>query len=151
MIAIGYFLSGLSKLRTSGISWIQDGTRMPLQILKSFNNNFNDYGDFAYLEQGNAMAHFIDSNPMLVYVILAITLLLELGAISVLFFSRRYMIIYGLLLFLMHQGIYIVMNIKIVSIMKPMIILLVNPAYLFLIIVYSLLLKYTRFNSNLLQ
>lgn len=142
VIAIGYFLSGLSKLRTSGISWIQDGTRMPLQILKSFNNSFNDYGDFAYLEQGNAMAHFIDSNPMLVYVILAITLLLELGAISILFFSRRYMVIYGLLLFLMHQGIYMVMNIKIVSIMEPMTILFINSFYFYSIVIYVLFQRY---------
>lgn len=142
VIAIGYFLSGCSKLMTSGLQWITDGIRMPLQILKSFHSSYANNGEEFFLEQGAQMVQFIESNHLLVYFVLAGTLLLELGAISVLFFSKKYTVVYGILLFCMHMGIFIVMDIKIVTIFHPMIALFLNPLYLGLIITYVLYQKY---------
>ncbi len=144
VIAIGYTLSGLSKLYNSGIFWITDGTRMPLQILKSFYSNYTDNGKTTFLDQGNEIAQFIDSHSYLIYFVLATSLLLELGAISVIFFSRKYILIYGILLYCMHLGINTVMKIKILSIMLPMIILFINPLFIGSMILYFGYLKYKK-------
>lgn len=144
VIAIGYTLSGLSKLYNSDIFWITDGTRMPLQILKSFYSNYTDNGETVFLNQGNEIAQFMDSHPYLIYFVLTTSLIFELGAFSVIFFSRKYILVYGILLYCMHLGIYAVMKIEILSIMLPMIILFINPLFIGLMILYFIYLKYKK-------
>lgn len=128
VVAAGYTLSALSKLFNSGIFWIQDGKRITLQILKSYYSLYFDYGETKILDKGISMANFIENHTLLVYFLLGASLILELFAL-ISIRSKKYALIYGLLLTFMHIGIYIVMDIAIVSIIFPMIIFMINPPY----------------------
>lgn len=148
VIAAGYTLSALSKLFNSGIFWVEDGKRITLQILKSYYSLYVNYGNTTILDKGIKMASFIENHTALVYFLLGISLILELFAL-VSIVSKKHALIYGLLLTAMHIGIYIVMDIAIVSIVIPMVLFMVNPLYIVWIVVKSLYLKLVFGSSKL--
>lgn len=134
VIAAGYTLSALSKLYHSGIFWIQDGKRITLQILKSFYTMFVSDGDTKWLNKAENMVAFIENHPLIVSFLLGSSLFLELFAL-VSIKSKKHALVYGLILTFMHLGIFIVMDIAIVSIVIPMLLFMVNPLYIIWVIV----------------
>lgn len=126
IIAATYMLSGISKLRVSGLSWIFSGKYTALQILKSHYSNYFSSGDFNLIAIGNSKADFVVNNPSLLIILLGLTLLIELNAWVLIAFPA-YSKLYGLLLIGMHLGIYWLLDIYIASIVVPMIILIYNP------------------------
>jgi hypothetical protein len=129
VIAVGYTLSAISKLYTSGLNWILDGRKMPLQIMKSFFYSYVNEGNIYFIQKGNEMANNLNNNLYLIYFLLGFSLFLELFAL-VSIFNKKNALIYGLLLMLMHLGIYITLDIVIKGVYIPMLIFLVNPFYL---------------------
>lgn len=148
VIAAGYTLSALSKLFNSGIFWVEDGKRITLQILKSYYSLYVDYGNTTILDKGLKMANFIENHTTLVYFLLGTSLILELFAlVSIL--SKKHALIYGLLLTAMHIGIYIVMDIAIVSILIPMLLFMVNPLHIIWILCKNLYQTLKSYSSKL--
>jgi hypothetical protein len=148
VIAAGYTLSALSKLYHSGIFWIQDGQKITLQILKSFYTLFVNHGDVKLLSKAENMVTFIEINPVLISILLGGSLFLELFALLSIK-NKKYALVYGVLLALMHLGIYIVMDIAIGSIVYPMILFMVNPFYIIWVIVKSTYQKLAFYTSKL--
>lgn len=147
VIAAGYTLSALSKLFTSGIFWVHDGKRISLQILKSYYSLFVNNGDSKIFDKGITMVNFIENHPLLVYFLLGSSLILELFALLSIR-SKKHALVYGTLLFCMHIGIYIVMDIAIVSILIPMLLFMINPFYIIWIVFSDLYKKLSISFSN---
>ncbi len=133
VIAIGYTLSAISKLNVSGLNWVFDGKKMPLQIMKSYFYSYVNDGNNFFIQKGNEMIKTFNNNLYLVYFLLGFSLLLEFFAvISIL--NKKISFIYGLLLLVMHIGIFWVLDVAIKGIYIPMLIFMVNPLFLFWII-----------------
>ena len=133
VIAIGYTLSAISKLSASGLNWVFDGRKMPLQIMKSFFYSFVNDGNNFFIQKGNEMIKTFNNNLYLIYFLLGFSLFLEFFAV-ISIFNKKISFIYGLLLLVMHIGIYWVLDIAIKGIYIPMLIFMVNPLFLFWII-----------------
>ena len=131
VIAVGYTLSAISKLNASGLNWIFDGRKMPLQIMKSFFYSYVNDGNIFFIQKGNDM--IFNSNLYLVYFFLGFSFFLEFFAV-ISIFNKKISFIYGLLLLVMHIGIYWVLDIAIKGIYIPMLIFMINPLFLFWII-----------------
>jgi len=136
-IAATYTLAAISKLQTSGLAWVTDGQNVSIQILKSHSSKYFTFGNIADLIHGQEIVHWLMDHSSLVYLVLSVSLLLELFCIISLS-SKRSALIYGILLFSMHIGIILLMNIRILPIMVPMFIFMVNPIYLLFNAVLSL-------------
>jgi hypothetical protein len=132
IIAATYTLSGLSKLYYSGFTWFAGGKYLLLQVKKGAYYKFFDTGHEAILHEKDNYIRFFIENPTLFNLLLLGALLLELTC-GLLLFSRKLSYVYGILLVCMHIGIQMVMDIIIAPIAFPMIILLLNPLYLFLL------------------
>jgi hypothetical protein len=129
VIAVGYTLSAISKLNTSGINWVLDGRKMPLQIMKSFFYSYVNDGNYFFIQKGIEMINNFNNNLYLIYFLLGISLLLELFAL-ISIFNKKNALIYGFLLMFMHIGIHVVLDISIKGIYIPMIIFMINPLFL---------------------
>ena len=140
VIAVGYTLSAISKLNVSGINWILDSRKMPLQIMKSFYYSYVDHGNYYFIEKANEVINSFNNNIHFIYLLLAFSLFLELFAlISII--SKKHALVYGVLMLLMHIGIYTYMNIKIVGIIFPMMVFMLNPLYICWVLIISLISK----------
>ncbi len=128
VIAGAYTLSAMSKLVESGLFWIVDGKRITLQILKSHFQEYSDFGNNSFLLHGDILVKFIENHTFLLYIVLSVSLLLELFALATLK-NKKIKLIYGILLLVMHLGIYIIMDILILPIIAPMIIFMINPLF----------------------
>jgi hypothetical protein len=133
VIAVGYTLSAISKLNASGLNWVFDGRKMPLQIMKSFFYSYVNDGNNFFIQKGNEMIKTFNNNLYLVYFLLGFSLFLEFFAV-VSIFNKKISFIYGLLLLVMHIGIFWVLDVAIKGIYIPMLIFMVNPLFLFWII-----------------
>jgi hypothetical protein len=149
VIAAGYTLSALSKLYRSGIFWVHDGKRIVLQILKSFYTMYVTDGDTTWISNAESRVRFIENNYLIVSALLACSLILELFALLAIK-SKKQALIYGLLLTCMHLGIFIVMDIAIVSILIPMLLFMVNPFYIIWVFVKNSYQKSAIYTSKLL-
>ncbi len=151
VIAAGYTLSALSKLFHSGIFWIEDGKRITLQILKSFYTMYVTDGDTKWVSKGENMVAFIENHPLIVSFLLGFSLFLELFALLSIK-SKKHALMYGLLLTFMHLGIYIVMDIAIVSIVYPMLLFMINPFNIIWVVLRSsyqkLAMRFSNFNFS---
>jgi hypothetical protein len=143
IIAIGYTLSAISKLSTSGLNWITDGLLMPLQIMKTNYFVFANNGNIEKINNALHMIGLINKYSYVVMFILAFTLIIELfSLISI--FNKKSAFYYGILLLLMHIGIYIVLDIAIIGAYAPMLIFMVNPGFLF----YTFIKKLISLNNS---
>ena len=147
VIAVGYTLSAISKLCTSGLNWVLDGRKMPLQIMKSFFYSYVNEGNIYFIQKGNEMANNLNNNLYLIYFLLGFSLFLELFAL-VSIFNKKNTLIYGLLLMLMHLGIYITLDIVIKGVYIPMLIFMINPLFLFWMIFKTLKNKFIAVLGN---
>jgi hypothetical protein len=129
IIAVSYTLSGVAKLKASGLNWVTDGLMMPLQIMKT---NYFGYVNDANIEHINNAHHVIEllSNYSGgVMFVLAFTLIIEFFAFLSIF-NKKYSFICGILILIMHIGIYLVLDVAIKGTYLPMIIFMLNPLYL---------------------
>ncbi len=139
-IAAAYMLSAMSKLLTSGLNWITDSKYFVLQILKSHYYKYITTIDPQHLEAGNTYIRFIENYPNSIAILLTTSLILELFAwVSCL--NKKYALVYGCLLFLMHVGIKYIMDISLVGISRPMIIFMINPLFITWIVAFMPLVK----------
>lgn len=147
VIAVGYTLSAFSKLNDSGLNWVLDSRKMPLQIMKSFYYSYVNEGNFNYIHKAHEAINSFNNNIYIIYFLLGFSLALEFFAlISIL--SKKHAFVFGLLLLLMHIGIFIYMNITIVGIIYPMLIFMINPFYLCWISFISLKSKFVKVFVN---
>ena len=137
VIAVGYTLSAFSKLNFSGLNWVLDSKKMPLQIMKSFYYSYVDEGNFNYIHKAHEAINSFNNNIYLIYFMLGFSLFLEFFALlSIL--SKKHALVFGLLLLLMHIGIYTYMNITLVGIIFPMMVIMLNPFYICWISIVSI-------------
>jgi len=129
LIAGGYFLAAISKIRQSGFGWFTEAPLASIQMIKGYSYAYFNTGDVKQFEKGMKHANFILEHKLLAQSLLAVSLFLELFA-WVSLKNKTTAFIYGLLLTAMHIGIWYFMNILIGSIFYPMIIFMVNPLYL---------------------
>ena len=129
IIAAGYVLAGISKIRESGFQWFTQAPMVSIQILKGYSYAYFNTGDIRQFEKGIKHANFILEHAFLAKALLGFSLFLELFAwIGVR--NKQTTFIYGLTLAAMHLGIWYFMNILIGAIVYPMLIFMVNPLYL---------------------
>jgi hypothetical protein len=126
IVAAGYMLAGISKLRDSGLAWITDSPLGSIQIIKSYCNYYFDSGEIAQLQKGIELSGVVLKHALIVKILFGLSLMFELFAwISLR--SKKYALIYGLLLLSMHIGIYYFMNILVIAIFYPMVAVMINP------------------------
>jgi hypothetical protein len=128
MVAAGYTLAGIAKLRASGPEWVMSAPEFSLQVVKNHFFLFADTGMVSHLHDGTAMAAFLISNPVLSAFMLGLALWLEVACLLALT-GRRIRMIWGFGLLMMHIGIAYVMGIGISAIAFPMCIFFINPVY----------------------
>jgi hypothetical protein len=130
VIAAGYVLAGISKLKESGLQWVAEAPQAALQMLKTYAYYYYDSGDIAQLNIGMAVCKFALTHPILIKCLFAFSLGLELFAWIALR-SKKYAFAFGVLLVTMHCGIFYFMHILVAAVFYPMLIFFVNPIYLF--------------------
>tara|TARA_B110000503_G_scaffold140518_1_gene231591 strand:- start:1342 stop:2211 length:870 start_codon:yes stop_codon:yes gene_type:complete len=128
-VTVGYFLSACSKLFDSGIWWPFDGSRITLQVLKSFHHAYYTNLDASQLAKAADVIQFLNESQNMIVIVLTCALLLEFFALTAVI-NKIYGRIYGMALLLMHIGIHYFMDILIISFVYPMIIVLINPFFL---------------------
>ena len=129
IIAGGYVLAGISKLRQSGLGWVTDAPMVSIQILKGYCFEYFNTGNIKQYEMGIKHASFILEHKYLAESLFAGSLFLELFAWLAVR-NKLSAFVYGLFLTAMHMGINYFMNILISSIFYPMLVFMVNPVYL---------------------
>ena len=129
IIAAGYMLAGISKLRETGLMWVAEAPQASLQIVKGYCAAYFNFGDISQLQKGITLAAFALHHALFVKILFGVSLFLELFA-WVAVKNKTRTLVYGLLLTGMHMGIYYFMHILIVAIFFPMLLFMVNPVYL---------------------
>ena len=137
LISISYTISAISKLNTSGLNWITDGLLMPLQIMKTNYFGFVNDGNIAHITNARHIINLLDKYSFGVMFILAFTLIIELFAV-VSIINKKSAFVYGVLLIFMHIGIYLILDVAIAGTYIPMLIFMVNPVFIFWIIIKKL-------------
>jgi hypothetical protein len=128
LVMATYFLSALSKIMASGIDWFNDAPNIILQLLKSYDQQYIDMGQKYWLQLGAERVTFFRANPFFVKGLLLGSFLLELFS-PILIWKRNWILPYGLLLLVMHIGIFYYMEIIIPPIILPMIAFFINPTF----------------------
>lgn len=129
IIAAGYVLAGISKVRESGLLWFTRAPMVSIQIIKGYSYAYFNTGDIRQFNKGMKHANFILQHAFLAKALLGTSLILELFAwVGVR--NKQTTFIFGLMLAAMHLGIWYFMNILIAAVVYPMLIFMVNPLYL---------------------
>lgn len=126
IIAAAYTLAGISKLTKTGITWPLDAPYLLLQIKKGAYYSYFNNGDTTFLDSQNIIIKFFTDHPYLLLISLFSVFLLELCSFIILV-NNKTAFAYGILLLLMHIGIWYTMDIIIYYIVYPMVIILLNP------------------------
>jgi hypothetical protein len=128
-IAAVYTLAAISKIVASGISWVNSGPALSVQILKQFYCDYATTGDLSYQRHGIQSADWILHHLITVKILLVSTLLIE--AFSFLsMINKKCAFVFGLLLLSVHIGTKVLMNIFFAQISWPMITFLINPLFI---------------------
>jgi hypothetical protein len=128
VIVASYTLSALSKLITSGFSWLYDAKYMVLQMLKSNQTHYFD-GLVPYDAIHSWKVDFVLNSPIFMSILLLGALLIELTS-SIGLINTKTRLTYGILLLMMHIGIYFFFNILIKPFIIPMVLFMINPFWL---------------------
>ena len=146
-VTVGYFLSGLSKLFDTRITWPLDGVRITLQVLKSFHYKYYTTLDLNQLIKANEFVQFLTKSQNSLVIVLSATLVLELFALTAAI-NKGIARIYGFGLLFMHIGIYYFMDVLITSFAFPMVIVLINPFFL-AVLLYNKMSNRTNLSSRI--
>ena len=147
IIAISYTISAIAKFKTSGLNWVTDGLMMPLQIMKTNYFGYVNDANIEHIRNANHVIDLLSKYSVGVMFVLAFTLIIEFFAI-VSVFNKKYSFIYGILLMMMHIGIYLVLDVAIKGTYIPMLIFMVNPFFLFWMIFKALKNKFIIATGN---
>lgn len=115
MIAAVYVIAGVTKLIRSGFvygiipGWVRDLQYVSVQIVKSHDQSYYAYLDPSILERGNWIAGVLLANEFLTRLCFGVGLCLELFAFLMLI-NRRWSVLMGGLLIVLHVGIAVIMN-----------------------------------------
>lgn len=137
IIAALYTLAAISKLKAEGLSWVLNYQGFAVQVNKSWLYRYVTNGEIATKQKAESYFQFIVDHPMLITFGLATTLALE-GLVLFSLCSRKAALFWGTGLFLMHIGIFFVMDIFISATVVPMVIFMINPPALVLTIKHML-------------
>jgi hypothetical protein len=129
VVAAGYFLAGISKLRESGWAWISDSPQASIQIIKNYCGYYFDSGESAQLQRGVELSSFVLKHAVVVKTLFFFSLIFELSA-WVSLRNKKTAFVFGLLLLSMHLGIYYFMHILVVAVFYPMLVFMLNPLYI---------------------
>jgi hypothetical protein len=134
-----YFLSGVSKLVSSGFSWFMNPQGFAIQVQKSNMDQYIVSQNEFYIQKGEYLSALILSNQALFSVLLFLVLMIEILVVVTLFSSKKVIIFYGIVLILLHVGIWIMMSIVIVPIIVVNLIFFINIIYLIYVFMNKLL------------
>ncbi len=109
MMAMGYVVSGVSKLWRSEGAWLAEVRRLPLQFEKNRFNAFHDSLVMPPQTNADAMADWVGRHPNLAGALFGVGLFLELFAFLGLW-NRKTMAVFGLGIITMHVMISDLMN-----------------------------------------
>lgn len=109
MMAMGYVVSGISKLWRSDGAWLAEVRNIPLQFEKNRLNEFHDTLMLPPRTAADAMAEWISHHPQLTGAFFGVGLFLEVFAFLGLW-NRRLMACFGLAIITMHVMISDLMN-----------------------------------------
>jgi hypothetical protein len=127
LIAATYTLAAISKYWASGLHWPADGASyMAVQSFKGFAYAYYDALDPKTMREGLEVVAFMVDHSAMIYALLAGALLVE-TTVLLATLDRRITLLYGVLLFLMHMGIYFLMDIIIAGTYYSMLMFFVNP------------------------
>lgn len=135
MIVAIYFLSGISKIISSGFLWFRNTEHFAVQVQKANMNKYIDFKDNFYIAKAENMTSFVLSNPNMTSTLLLFTLLIELFVVVTLFINKKWMVYYGILLLLLHLGIWLFMSIVITPIIVVNLVFFINIFYFLYVIV----------------
>ncbi len=112
MVSASYVASGIVKMKASGGHWIARIPSMSVQMIKSnLSDYYSDPQDTVSTTMTEAAPKFFIEHPVIAKVVFGSGLILELGAF-VLVFGRRWALLWGGSLLLMHAGISLLMDIE---------------------------------------
>jgi hypothetical protein len=141
VILAGYTLSAISKIKTSGLNWILDGKNIVLQVVKSNQMEYLD-GIFSHTEIFTSRKiNFTLENYWIIGLLLFISLIIE-GFSFLSIINKKLQLTWGVLLLLMHIGIYIQLEVVIWTFLVPMILFMLNPLYLLFLAIKKVNLLY---------
>ena len=141
IIAISYTLSAIAKLKASGLNWVTDGLLMPLQIMKTNYFGYVNDANIEHIINAHQVIELLSKYSVGVMLVLAFTLIIEFFAF-VSIFNKKYSLICGTLLLIMHIGIYLVLDVAIKGTYIPMLIFMINPLFLISILIKKLKSKF---------
>ncbi len=130
VIVTSYTLSGLSKVMTSGTSWFAESEKMVLQILKS--NQMQLLDGHLLLQPTELLSdkiNFILEYSVIVFILLLLALIIELTSFIGML-NKKLRLLWGVMLLLLHVGIYMLFEIAIGSFIVTMILFMINPFFI---------------------
>lgn len=113
IISAAYVMAGVSKLMTSGLYWVIDSPKVVLKVMDSFEHKYIDNGWEPMLAHGQRMADLIQWSPLAVQIAFAFALIVELSAFLAVR-SRKTAVKLGLLILLLHLGMFLLLHVKLV-------------------------------------
>ena len=131
LLAAAYVLSGIAKFSYGGIYWAENNApNFAAQIYREYYSAYATTGNIFYAAKGAMYSGWLVEHIWILKLLLALTVILETGAI-LLITGKRNAFIYGSVLLLLHIGIYITMNIVLLTIVVTLLALTINPVYRF--------------------
>lgn len=130
LLAAAYTLSALAKLSAGGMGWFSHyATNFAAQTFREYNSAYVSTGHAGYYAKGVAYSTFLLQHAWITKTLLALTVVIEGGAL-VLITGKRNAFIYGILLTAFHIGIFITMNIVLFTLVVSVTAFTVNPLHL---------------------
>lgn len=129
LLAAAYVLSGFAKLSYGGLSWVSDNApNFTALIYREYYSAYTTTGNMDYMQKGALYAGWLLEHLWVIKLLLSLSIILEICAVT-LITGKRNAFIYGCLLLLLHLGIYITMNIVLLTIVVTLIAFTLNPLY----------------------
>jgi len=125
--AAGYTLAAISKLQASGLQWIWDAPRFSLQIMKIHHWIYLDFGNTLEIAKGENLSNWIIFHASFISFLFGATLVIEFFAFIAMI-NKKCAFYYGILLFSMHLGIFVFMDL-VGSVFLFAVIFMLNPLF----------------------
>lgn len=148
VIACLYFVSFLSKIIYSGPFWFTQYKGFANHILKSWLYKYVTTGNIAEYNKGLFFYNSIIEHPYISQLLLLLALILE-GFAFLSILNKKISLFWGIALSIMHLSILVLMDIKILSIIIPMLLFILNLPVLLLVLIKLVKesVVYTKINS----
>jgi hypothetical protein len=125
MLLATYFISGISKVVTSGLGWVTDSPNISQQIYKAQMSLYYSV-EWPFLQDlGVFFSELVAAHPLITQVVFAGTLLLELVC-GVALLNRRIARWIGWMLVAMHAGIFVLLGVLFIPYVAVVVIFLIG-------------------------